>query len=183
MRVTVGPRGAVFLDRDGTINVKLDDDYVTRPGELILLDGAAEAVAEINRAGRKAIVITNQRGIALGRMTEGDLAVVHASMERLVGEIAGASFTGIVHCPHGRDECDCRKPKPGLLVNAARDRGIDLPSSFMVGDRWRDIDAGLAAGCRAIFIDRGYNERKPERFAVNVAGLPEAAAWILEQTP
>jgi D-glycero-D-manno-heptose 1,7-bisphosphate phosphatase len=68
------------------------------------------------------------------------------------------------------------------LVNAARDRGIDLAGSFMVGDRWRDTDAGLAAGCRAIFIDRGYSERKPERFAVNVAGLPDAAAWILEQT-
>jgi D-glycero-D-manno-heptose 1,7-bisphosphate phosphatase len=153
MRVTVGPRGAVFLDRDGTINVKLDDDYVTRPGELILLDGAAEAVAEINRAGRKAIVITNQRGIALGRMTEADLAVVHASMERLVGEIAGASFTGIVHCPHGRDECDCRKPKPGMFYEAVRRwPDVDLSESVMIGDAPSDVDAAQAAGLPAIRI-------------------------------
>jgi D-glycero-D-manno-heptose 1,7-bisphosphate phosphatase len=153
MRVSVGARGAVFLDRDGTINVKRDGGYVASADDLVLLPGAAEAVAEINRAGRRAIVVTNQRGIALGRMTEADLSVVHEHMEQLVNQIAGGTFTGIIHCPHGIDECQCRKPKPGMFHEAVRRwPDLELTQSVMIGDAPSDAEAATAAGVTAIHI-------------------------------
>lgn len=153
MRVKVGNRGAVFLDRDGTINVRLAGNYVTSAQDLVLLPGAAEAVAEINLASRRAIVLTNQRGIALGRMTEDDLAVVHGRMEQLVDEATGGMFAGIIHCPHGVGECDCRKPKPGMFHEAAsRWPDLDLSESVMIGDSASDVKAARAAGVAALRI-------------------------------
>ena len=174
-------RPAVFLDRDGVINRAVMRGHKPRAprslDELELLPGVGEAVSALRAGGYCVIVVTNQPDVARGVTPA---AVVDSINERIRAELR---LDAVYTCVHDdRDACACRKPKPGLLVNAARDRGIDLATSFMVGDRWRDTDAGLAAGCRAIFIDRGYSERKPERFAVNVAGLPEAAAWILEQT-
>lgn len=149
----VGDRGAVFLDRDGTINVRLLGDYVTSAQDMVLLPGAAQAVAEINRARRRVIVLTNQRGIALGRMTENDLAAVHERMEQLVNEAAGGMFTGIIHCPHGAGECDCRKPKPGMFYEAAsRWPDLDLSESVMIGDSVSDVEAAQAAGVAALRI-------------------------------
>jgi D-glycero-D-manno-heptose 1,7-bisphosphate phosphatase len=153
MRVSVGARGAVFLDRDGTLNVKLEDDYVTTPDQLILLPGAAEAVAEINRYGRKAVVITNQRGIALGRMTEADLAAVHEHLAQLISQTSGGTLTGIVHCPHGQDECECRKPLPGMFLEAVRRwPDLNLSESVMIGDAPSDVEAAQAAGVQAFRI-------------------------------
>jgi D-glycero-D-manno-heptose 1,7-bisphosphate phosphatase len=171
---------AVFLDRDGVINASVVRDGKPYPpasvDEMEILPGVPEALAALRAAGFELIVVTNQPDVARGTQTRAAVDAIHARMQR------DLPLDAIYACFHDdADNCDCRKPKPGLLVNAARDRGIDLASSFMVGDRWRDTDAGLAAGTRAIFIDRGYSERKPERFAVNVPGLPEAAAWILEQ--
>jgi len=171
---------AVFLDRDGVINASVVRDGKPYPpdsvDEMEILPGVAEALTALRVAGFDLIVVTNQPDVARGTQTRAAVDAIHAKLS------AELPLDAIYACFHDDAEvCDCRKPKPGMLVNAARDRGIDLPSSFMVGDRWRDTDAGLAAGTRAIFIDRGYSERKPERFAVNVAGLPEAAAWILEQ--
>jgi D-glycero-D-manno-heptose 1,7-bisphosphate phosphatase len=171
---------AVFLDRDGVINASVVRDGKPYPpasvDEMEILPGVPAALAALRAAGFELIVVTNQPDVARGTQTRAIVDAIHARMQR------DLPLDAIYACFHDdADDCDCRKPKPGLLVNAARDRGIDLPSSFMVGDRWRDTDAGLAAGTRAIFIDRGYSERKPERFAVNVDGLPEAAAWILEQ--
>ena len=171
---------AVFLDRDGVINASVVRDGKPYPpdsvDEMEILPGVDEALTALRAAGFELIVVTNQPDVARGKQTRAAVDAIHAKLS------AELPLDAIYACFHDDAEaCDCRKPKPGMLVNAARDRGIDLPSSFMVGDRWRDTDAGLAAGTRAIFIDRGYSERKPERFAVNVAGLPEAAAWILEQ--
>ena len=171
---------AVFLDRDGVINASVVRDGKPYPpdsvDEMEILPGVAEALTALRVAGFDLIVVTNQPDVARGTQTRAAVDAIHAKLS------AELPLDAIYACFHDDAEvCDCRKPKPGMLVNAARDRGIDLASSFMVGDRWRDTDAGLAAGARAIFIDRGYSERKPERFAVNVAGLPEAAAWILEQ--
>ena len=171
---------AVFLDRDGVINASVVRDGKPYPPasveEMEILPGVPSALATLRGAGFDLIVVTNQPDVARGTQTRAAVDAIHAKMQR------DLPLDAIYACFHDdADHCDCRKPKPGLLVNAARDRGIDLPTSFMVGDRWRDTDAGLAAGTRAIFIDRGYSERKPERFAVNVPGLPEAAAWILEQ--
>ena len=171
---------AVFLDRDGVINASVVRDGKPYPpdsvDEMEILPGVDEALTALRAAGFELIVVTNQPDVARGKQTRAAVDAIHAKLS------AELPLDAIYACFHDDAEvCDCRKPKPGMLVNAARDRGIDLASSFMVGDRWRDTDAGLAAGARAIFIDRGYSERKPERFAVNVAGLPEAAAWILEQ--
>lgn len=173
---------AVFLDRDGVLNASVVRNGTPHPpasvAEMEILPGVPEALVALRAGGFDLVVVTNQPDVARGTQTRAAVDAIHDRMR------ATLALDAVYACFHDdADACACRKPEPGLLVNAAADRGIDLATSFMVGDRWRDIDAGLAAGCRAIFIDRGYNERKPERFAVNVAGLPEAAAWILEQTP
>jgi D-glycero-D-manno-heptose 1,7-bisphosphate phosphatase len=172
---------AVFLDRDGVINASVVRDGRPYPpvsvDEMQILPGVAEALASLRAAGFELIVVTNQPDVARGTQTRAAVEAIHT---RLAAELP---LDAIYACFHDdADGCACRKPRPGMLVAAAAARGIELASSFMVGDRWRDTDAGLAAGTRAIFIDRGYSERKPERSAVHVAGLPEAAAWILEQT-
>ena len=178
--LTVASR-AVFLDRDGVINASVVRDGKpyppATPEELEILPGVPEALARLRAAGYLLIVVTNQPDVARGTARRETIDAMHA---RLRGELP---LDAIYACFHDdADDCACRKPKPGMLVNAAKDHGIELPMSYMVGDRWRDLEAGLAAGCQGIFVDRGYNERRPTTFAVSVAGLPEAAAWILERT-
>jgi D-glycero-D-manno-heptose 1,7-bisphosphate phosphatase len=142
---------AVFLDRDGTINVKAPEgDYVTAPDQLRLLPGAADAVAALNHAGVPVAVVTNQRGVARGLMSAADLAAVHDRLVDLLDE-NGARLDAILHCPHEAGSCACRKPAPGLLLQAAeRLRLAGLESVVMIGDSESDVAAGLAAGARAI---------------------------------
>jgi D,D-heptose 1,7-bisphosphate phosphatase len=152
---------AVFLDRDGTINQF--NGFVTRPEELVLLEGAAEAIGRINRLGYLAIVITNQPVIARGEVSLEDLEMIHNKMEAELGK-AGAYIDDIFFCPHHPDkgfpgerpeykiDCDCRKPKPGLIFKAAEKYNIDLSQSYMVGDDTRDVDAGRAAGCIPVLL-------------------------------
>ncbi len=172
---------AVFLDRDGVINASVVRDGKPYPPasveEMVILPGVREALIALKAGGFDLVVVTNQPDVARGNQTRAAVDAIHAKLQ------AELPLDAVYACCHDDGQCQCRKPLPGMLTDAARDRGLDVSASFMVGDRWRDIDAGNAAGCRSIFIDRGYSERKPERFAVNVAGLPEAAAWILEQTP
>ncbi len=136
--------GAAFLDRDGTINVKAaEGEYVESPDHLVLIPGAAAAIRRLNDAGLKAIVVTNQRGIALGRMSEEDLGAVHARLEQLLAAEAGAKLDAILHCPHGLDACDCRKPEVGLFLQAKqRWPEIEFERSAMVGDSEKDVLAG-----------------------------------------
>ena len=143
----------VLLDRDGTINRKPPEgDYVKSPEELELLPGAAEAVAALNAAGLTVVVVTNQRGIALGRMTEDDLGRVHAKLREELAA-AGARLDAIHHCPHEQDSCDCRKPRTGMFEAARRAMPqIDFARSVVIGDSWRDIEAGRAIGARTIGI-------------------------------
>ena len=144
---------AVFLDRDGTLNVKAPEgDYVTTPAELELLPGAAEAVRLLNERGVPAIVVTNQRGIALGRMTEDDLTAIHA---RLAEELAaaGAHVDAIYHCPHEHDACDCRKPQTGMFRDAQRDLGgLDFAHTAVVGDSASDMEAARRIGARGVLL-------------------------------
>jgi D-glycero-D-manno-heptose 1,7-bisphosphate phosphatase len=150
-------RRAVFLDRDGTLNV--DSGYVSRPQDVRLIEGAAEGVKLLGDAGYELVIVSNQSGIARGMMT---LAQADAVDERLRALLAqrGVTVAALYRCPHLPTgsvaafavECDCRKPKPGMLLAAARDRGIDLAASWMIGDGARDVEAGLAAGCRAILL-------------------------------
>ena len=144
---------AVFLDRDGTLNVKAPEgDYVTTPAELELLPGAAEAVRLLNERGVPAIVVTNQRGIALGRMTEDDLTAIHT---RLAEELAaaGAHVDAIYHCPHEHDACDCRKPQTGMFRDAQRDLGgLDFAHTAVVGDSASDMEAARRIGARGVLL-------------------------------
>ncbi len=152
---------AIFLDRDGTINKHIG--FLRKTEELELLPGVVEAIKKINSSGYLAIVITNQPVIARGEVTEKHLEEIHNKMETLLGE-KGAYLDGIYYCPHHPDkgyegeipelkiECDCRKPKPGMILKAAQDFNIDLNSSWMIGDGKNDVIAGKNAGCRTSLI-------------------------------
>jgi len=138
---------AVFIDRDGTIN--RDVPYCSRPEDFELLPGAAEAIRLLNEHGFKVVVVTNQSGIARGYFTEEMLARIHDKMRR---ELArhGARVDAIYHCPHHPDDnCDCRKPKPKMVLQAAKDLDIDLSQSYVIGDDQKDIELARQAGCRA----------------------------------
>jgi D-glycero-D-manno-heptose 1,7-bisphosphate phosphatase len=140
---------AVFLDRDGVINQKAPGgNYVTRWEDFHLLPGVIEGIAQLNRAGLRVIVVTNQRCVAKGLLTEAELEKLHRQMcEHL--RPAGARIDAIYYCPHELEPaCDCRKPRPGMLLEAARTHGLDLATSWMIGDSDSDIQAGKNAGCR-----------------------------------
>jgi len=161
----------VFLDRDGTINVLIENDFVTKPEQLELIDGAADAVKKINGMGYLAVVITNQPVIARGEVDFQTLDLIHMKMETELGK-QGAYIDDLFYCPHHPDkgfegerpeykiECDCRKPKPGMILNAAEKYNIDLAQSYMAGDNKRDVQAGINAGCRPVFITNGSEENK-----------------------
>ncbi len=171
-------RLAVFLDRDGVLNRAVVRDGLPYPPEnvasLELLPGVAEACATLRGAGFLLVVVTNQPDIARGTRTREDVEALNGRLAALL------PVDDFRVCPHDdRDGCDCRKPSPGLLLTAARDRSIDLRRSVMVGDRWRDIESGRRAGCWTVFVDHGYSERRPERPDLTVRSLGEAVPWIL----
>ena len=141
-------RRAVFLDRDGVINERMPEGrYVTCWEEFKLLPGAAEAIRKLNDLGFLVVIVTNQRGIAKGLYTEEDLEEIHERMKREIERISGGRIDAIYYCPHERDEnCPCRKPKPGMVLRAAEEMGIDLASSYLIGDSPTDIECGRAAG-------------------------------------
>ena len=154
---------AIFLDRDGTINEEVG--YMDRIEKLKLIPGAAEAIRLINAAGMKAVVVTNQSGVARGIFTESFVAEIHARLGEML-RAEGASLDGIYFCPHhpteGRGdylrECECRKPAPELLLRAAAELNLDLARSYMVGDTLKDIEAGARAGAQGILVRTGYGE-------------------------
>lgn len=153
-RDRMGGRGrtAVFMDRDGVINRLLPGDYVKRWEEFELLPGVAAAIRLIRESGFLAVVITNQQGVGKGLMGMDDLDAIHL---RMVGELRrqGADLDGIYACPHlAAEECDCRKPKDGLIRRAVAELGIDAGASYMVGDSSSDLEAGRRAGCRPVLI-------------------------------
>ena len=172
---------AVFLDRDGVLNKAIVVNRKPFPpshlGDFELLPGVDSAISDLKQAGFLLIVTTNQPDVARGTQSR---AVVDQMHERLRVELP---VDEILVCWHDDAAvCECRKPQPGLILKAARDHSIDLPSSFMVGDRWRDVDAGHAAGCSTLFVDYGYAEQNPSAEpAARIASLREAANWILAQ--
>jgi D-glycero-D-manno-heptose 1,7-bisphosphate phosphatase len=171
---------AVFLDRDGVLTeAPVRDGHPQSPrlaAEMVVLDEAVEACRALERAGLLRICVTNQPEIARGGLDRAELDAMSARLEREL------SLDAIIVCPHDdADDCDCRKPNPGMLLAAARRFGIDLPASFTVGDRWRDVDAGRSAGTRTVFIDRGYDEALSMQPDVVVGGLEEATRWIIRQ--
>jgi len=167
---------AVFLDRDGVINRARVRDGMPRPpssvDELDILPGVPGALRRLRAAGYALVVVTNQPDIARGSVTREAVDAIHARMREELG------LDDIRVCPHDDgDRCACRKPKPGLLLQGP---SYDMAASAMVGDRWRDVEAGRAAGCGVtILVDYGYDEPVPHEPDARVASLPEAADWLL----
>jgi D-glycero-D-manno-heptose 1,7-bisphosphate phosphatase len=152
----------VFLDRDGVVNRKPPEgEYITQPSQLELLPGAGAAIASLNRSGRKVILVTNQRGIALGLMTEQDLAQIHAHLRTELA-LHDATLDAIYHCPHDRGQCSCRKPATGMIEAAFHDfPGAKPENSILIGDSLSDIECGRNAGIRTILIEGDPTRRKP----------------------
>jgi D-glycero-D-manno-heptose 1,7-bisphosphate phosphatase len=170
---------AVFLDRDGVINratVRNGKPYPpARPSELEILPGVSEALCRLQAADFRLIVVTNQPDVARGTQSRETVETMHEMLRK-----AGLPITAFYVCYHDSPaNCDCRKPKPGMLLSAALEHLLDLKGSYMVGDRWRDIEAGQRAGCRAFFVDYAYDEPQPQPPFVRVKSLAEAADRIL----
>ena len=167
---------AVFLDRDGTLNVKPPEgQYVLSPDGLVLLPGAAEAVRRLRRAGLSVYVVTNQRGVATGRLSAAALHAVHGRLTALLAA-EGTGVDGLYACLHDRDSCACRKPLPGLLQQAAAAHpGLDLSRAVMVGDAASDVAAGAAVGATTVRLAATADHLA----TVTVRSLREAADWLL----
>lgn len=176
------------MDRDGTINEEVG--YLSRLEELKIIPEAFAAIRLINESGMKAVVISNQSGVARGFFKEDFLDRVNSRLNELLGE-QGAHIDGFYYCPHHPREgrgiylqaCECRKPEPGLLLAAARDMDIDLHRSFMIGDMLKDIDAAKKAGAKGILVRTGYGRNitatdKPVYIADNIL---DAVQWIMDE--
>jgi D-glycero-D-manno-heptose 1,7-bisphosphate phosphatase len=175
-----GLRRATFLDRDGVLNRAIVRDGRPYPPATLeafeILPGVRQAMQKLHNAGLLLIGVTNQPDVARGTQRR---EVVEAMHTRL---LAAMPITAILVCYEDDDNCPRRKPNPGLLLEAAATYGIDLTASFMIGDRWRDVEAGRRAGCKTVFIDLGYRERRPNPDADHRASdLPDAADWIIAQ--
>jgi D-glycero-D-manno-heptose 1,7-bisphosphate phosphatase len=172
---------AVFLDRDGVVNQAMVRDGKPYPpsgvDELKIVAGVGESLRDLKQAGFLLIVVTNQPDIARGTQSRAAVDAIHQAL----GE--ALPLDDFFVCAHDdSDQCDCRKPRPGLLLRAAEKYGIDLPRSFMIGDRWRDVEAGANAGCATVWIDYGYREKRPAAEpSVTVDSICAAVDWILRQ--
>lgn len=169
----MGGRPALFLDRDGVLNVEIH--RLHRAEEVSLIPGAAKAVAIVNGWGVPVVVVTNQAGIAHGLYDEQAMWSVHRRLDELLaGE--GAHIDGYFHCPHAPEaSCSCRKPAPGLLLQAAGELNIDLSRSVLVGDKLSDLQAARSVGCRAFLVRTGYGRSVENELARSAAELPFAA--------
>lgn len=187
---TCGVRAA-FIDRDGVINE--EREYVYRTDDFVLLRGAVEGLRMLQRAGYSLVVVTNQAGIARGFYNEDDYARLTNHMRGLLSS-EGVELAAVYHCPHhpapglgalGQD-CDCRKPKPGMLTRARRELGLDLSRSVIVGDKGSDIEAGRAAGLAHCVLVASGHALTPSAHALAdtcCSDLAEAAAWIVANSP
>lgn len=180
----------VFLDRDGTINEEVN--YLGHPDQLQLIPGAAEAIRQLNLHQIPVIVITNQAGVARGYFTEAQVSIVHTVLDKMLA-VKGAKIDSYYYCPHHptagigsyQIACNCRKPQPGMLNQAAIDFHLDLTNCYMVGDKVSDIMAGHLAGCKTVLVETGYGKEhwenwsevvKPDYLALN---LLDSVEWIL----
>lgn len=184
---------AVFLDRDGTINEEVG--YLSDLSRLRLIPGAGAAIRRLNQAGLKVVLVTNQSGVARGYFPESFVHDTHALLQTMLAD-EGARLDGIYYCPHhptaGNSrhtvECDCRKPSTGLIDRAARELAIDVRNSFMVGDKWSDVELGQRAGARTVLVKTGFgvddpgNARPPHVDAPDFIAhtITGAVEWILQ---
>jgi D-glycero-D-manno-heptose 1,7-bisphosphate phosphatase len=173
-------RRAVFLDRDGVLNANVQrDGRPVAPSsmeEFHILPGVEEATARLKQLGFVLVVVTNQPDIGTGRTAPATLEAMNTELRRRL------PLDDIKVCIHvDADRCSCRKPNPGMLLDAARERDISFEQSIMIGDRWRDIEAGRALGCLTILVDGGGHQERPSTPDRIVRSLPEAVAYIIER--
>jgi D-glycero-D-manno-heptose 1,7-bisphosphate phosphatase len=182
-----GTRPAVFLDRDGTLSEELD--WVRRPEDLHLFAGSGAAVRKLNAAGVFVALVTNQSAVARGLISIAELEAIHAHLQTLLAR-EGARLDAIAYCPHHpteglgiwRTECECRKPKSGLLLRLMEEHGLDPAKSFVIGDAARDLEAGAALGIPGILVRTGKGLREQARAADALAvvdALPQAVELVL----
>lgn len=186
------PHPAVFLDRDGTLIEEVG--YIDRIDRMVLFPWSLDAVRLLHTAGFRVIVTTNQAGVARGYFGEEFVADAHTHLDSLV-RAAGAEVAGYYYCPHHpeanvpayRRVCDCRKPAPGMFLQAAREHDIDVSRSFAVGDRWTDVEAAARAGIRPVLVLTGYGSVEAARPQPGLSAaflaetLIDATTWILRQ--
>jgi D-glycero-D-manno-heptose 1,7-bisphosphate phosphatase len=179
-------RGAVFLDRDGTINEEVH--YLDDPDRLNLIPGAAEAIRLLNEADILTIVVSNQAGVGRGYFSATTVEAIHEQLaKQLFGH--GAHIDAIYYCVHHPNEgCDCRKPKTGMLKQAAREHSIDTHLSFAVGDKVSDLEAGRQVGCQTVLVLTGHGEKARESLQATYfrpdyvsLDLRDAVSWIMAQ--
>jgi D-glycero-D-manno-heptose 1,7-bisphosphate phosphatase len=179
-------RRAVFLDRDGVLNRAVVRDGLPFPPARVedfeLYPDVVDGCAQLKKAGYLLVVVTNQPDVGRGTQSREFVEAMHASLRAAL-----PSLDGIEVCFHGGvlhgEPCECRKPKPGMLLRAAAAYAIDLKESFLIGDRWRDVDCAHAAGCRSIFIDHGYREVLREKPEFTVLNFSEAVKTVLNAAP
>jgi D-glycero-D-manno-heptose 1,7-bisphosphate phosphatase len=171
---------AVFLDRDGVLNTAVVRNGKPYPpasvAELEVPADVIESTRRLHEAGFVLIGVTNQPDVARGTTQRHVVEEINAALRKAV------PLDEMLVCYHDdADNCECRKPRPGLILDSAQTWGVDLAASFMIGDRWKDIEAGRRAGCRTVFLDRDYNERRPDPPAdFSTTSFAQAAAWILK---
>ena len=156
---------ALFIDRDGTINI--DKDYLTDPADLEFIDRSPEAIAAANKLGLKVIVISNQSGVSRGIMTVEQVESVNSRLTKMLSDM-GAHVDAMYYCPHHPDygdgiRCNCRKPDIGMLLRAKDELGIDLKNSFVIGDKWSDVKCGENAGTFTSLVLTGYGKADYQR--------------------
>jgi D-glycero-D-manno-heptose 1,7-bisphosphate phosphatase len=152
---------AIFFDRDGVINARILGGYVRHWNEFELLPGVIETLREVKRRGYLAIIITNQRGVGMGLMSEQQLHAVHEEMQRAMEREAGVKFDDIIFCTDADKSSTRRKPSPAMLLEAAEKWNIDLANSWMIGDSMSDIEAGMRAGTKTAFLVTQHSEEIP----------------------
>src|SRR5450759_1504047 len=173
-------RRAVFLDRDGVLNRAVVREGKPYPpasvAEVEILPGVPDALERLKRGGFMLIVVSNQPDVGRGTATRDTVEAINAFLA------AALPVDRFIMCYHDSgDGCNCRKPRPGMLLDGAREFGVDLSGSYMVGDRWRDVEAGVAAGCKTVFLDYGYAERQPETVDYRVRSMADAVSVILDE--
>jgi D-glycero-D-manno-heptose 1,7-bisphosphate phosphatase len=177
----MSPKRFVLVDRDGTINV--EKDYLSDPAGLELIPGAAEGLRALAKLGLGLVVVTNQSGIGRGYFSLETLETIHRRLRDML-TAEGITLDGVYFCPHGpEDDCDCRKPLPGMVVQAAQELGFDPKQAFVIGDKAADVDLGRAVGAKSILVRTGYGRQhegkcRPDHVADD---LLAAAQWIALQ--
>lgn len=170
----------IFFDRDGIVNRHPGPGYVERWEDFHLLPEFVEVLRLIRQKGYEAVIVSNQRGVARGIMAAATVDDLHRRLRTILKDQHGLELLDVYYCPHDRNQCECRKPKPGMLLEAAKRHGIDLSQSWMIGDSLKDMEAGKAAGCHTILVNAVETSDQADRQVADMAALRSSIAKILE---